>query len=82
VTGEDAVARVRQLIDAEGIFAGVSTGAVLHAAMRLASTAARNGERADIAMVMPDAGWKYLSTGVYSTDPDEAVAAVEGQLWA
>nr|WP_212763577.1 cysteine synthase [Gordonia araii] len=82
VTGEDAVGRVRELIEAEGIFAGVSTGAVLHAASRLAQAAVRAGERADIAMVMPDAGWKYLSTGVYGTDPEEAAAAVEGQLWA
>ncbi|MFT4199849.1 PLP-dependent cysteine synthase family protein [Gordonia sp. (in: high G+C Gram-positive bacteria)] len=82
VTGEDAVARVRELIETEGVFAGVSTGAILHAAMRLASSAVKAGERADIAMVMPDAGWKYLSTGVYGTDPDAAAAAVEGQLWA
>ncbi|GAA3030931.1 O-phosphoserine sulfhydrylase [Gordonia defluvii] len=82
VTGADAVARVRELIDTEGIFAGVSTGAIVHAAGRLAAAAMRAGVRADIAMVMPDAGWKYLSTGVYGTDPHEAAAAVEGQLWA
>ncbi|GED97479.1 PLP-dependent cysteine synthase family protein [Gordonia crocea] len=82
VTGEDAVARVRELVETEGVFAGVSTGAILHAALRLAQTAVRGGERADIAMVMPDAGWKYLSTGVYGSDPEAAAAAIEGQLWA
>src|SRR5699024_7826642 len=59
VGSADAVRRTRELIDAEGIFAGISTGAVLHAALGVAGKALRAGKRADIAFVVADAGWKY-----------------------
>ena len=62
VQGVDAVARVRELIDLEGIFAGVSTGAILQAARGIGRKALKEGRRADIGLVVPDAGWKYLST--------------------
>jgi cysteine synthase len=78
----DAVRRTRELIDAEGIFAGISTGAVLHAALGLAAKAVHSGQRADIAFVVADAGWKYLSTGAYAGTLDDAEEALEGQLWA
>jgi cysteine synthase len=78
----DAVSRVRELLDGEGIFAGISTGAILHAALAQAAKAVRVGERADIAFVVADGGWKYLSTGAYEGTIDEAEAALEGQLWA
>jgi cysteine synthase B len=78
----DAVRRVRELLDAEGIFAGISTGAILHAALAQAAKAERADERADIAFVVADGGWKYLSTGAYEGTIDEAEEALEGQLWA
>ncbi|TIC81581.1 cysteine synthase [Nocardioides sp. GY 10127] len=78
----DAVRRVRELIDNEGIFAGISTGAILHAAMGQAAKAIKAGEKADIAFVVCDAGWKYLSTGAYEGTIDEAEDRLEGQLWA
>jgi cysteine synthase len=78
----DAVRRVRELLELEGIFAGVSTGAILHAALGQAAKAVKAGERADIAFVVPDAGWKYLSTGAYEGTIDEAEGKLEGQLWA
>jgi cysteine synthase B len=78
----DAVRRVRELLDAEGIFAGISTGAILHAAFAQAAKAVQAGERADIAFVVADGGWKYLSTGAYEGTVDEAEEALEGQLWA
>ena len=78
----DAVRRVRQLLEQEGIFAGISTGAILHAALAQAGRAERAGERADIAFVVCDGGWKYLSTGAYEGTIDEAEARLEGQLWA
>nr|WP_202885728.1 cysteine synthase [Kribbella sandramycini] len=78
----DAVRRVRELLDNEGIFAGVSTGAILHAALGQAAKCVREGERADIAFVVPDGGWKYLSTGAYEGTIDEAEDRLEGQLWA
>jgi cysteine synthase len=82
VTGVDAVARVRELIDLEGIFAGISTGAILQAARGIGRRALKAGTRADIGFVVPDAGWKYLSTGAYEGSLDDAEQALEGQLWA
>ncbi|WP_078289008.1 cysteine synthase [Mycobacterium sp. D16R24] len=78
----DAVRRTRELVQVEGIFAGISTGAILHAALGMATKAVKAGERADIAFVVADAGWKYLSTGAYAGTVDDAEDALEGQLWA
>jgi cysteine synthase len=78
----DAVRRVRELLELEGIFAGISTGAILHAALGQAAKAAKAGESADIAFVVADAGWKYLSTGAYEGTIDDAEERLEGQLWA
>lgn len=78
----DAVRRVRELIDAEGIFAGISTGAILHAALAQAARSAKAGESADICFVVADGGWKYLSTGAYEGTLDEAEDRLDGQLWA
>jgi cysteine synthase B len=40
------------------------------------------GERADIAFVVADGGWKYLSTGAYEGTLDDAEDRLDGQLWA
>jgi cysteine synthase len=78
----DALRRTRELIQVEGIFAGISTGAILHAALDMATKAVKAGERADIAFTVCDAGWKYLSTGAYAGSLDDAEEALEDQLWA
>ncbi len=78
----DAVRRVRELMDTEGIFAGFSSGAILHAALAQAATAVRDKQRADIVFVVCDGGWKYLSTGAYEGTIDEAEQRLDGQLWA
>ncbi len=78
----DAVRRTRELLEQEGIFAGISTGAILHAALGLAAKAVKAGESADIAFIVCDGGWKYLSTGAYEGTLDEAEEALDGQLWA
>ena len=78
----DAVRRTRELLAEEGIFAGISTGAILHAAMGMATKAVKAGERADIVFIVCDGGWKYLSTGAYEGTLEEAEDALEGQLWA
>jgi cysteine synthase B len=78
----DAVRRVRELLELEGIFAGVSTGAILHAALGQAAKSVKAGQRADIVFVVCDGGWKYLSTGAYEGTIDEAEDRLEGQLWA
>ena len=83
VTSYDALRRTRDLIEHEGIFAGISTGAILHAALSIADRiAVRGDERADIAFVVCDGGWKYLSTGAYSGSLQQAAERLEGQLWA
>jgi [CysO sulfur-carrier protein]-thiocarboxylate-dependent cysteine synthase len=82
VSSTDALCRARQLLEVEGILAGISSGAALHAALGLAAKAQSGGQRADIALVIADAGWRYLSTGAYTGTLDEAEARLEGQLWA
>jgi len=82
VTSSDALRRTRELLDHEGIFAGVSSGCALHAALSVAAKAQAAGERADIALIIADGGWKYLSTGAYAGTLEEAEARLEGQLWA
>jgi cysteine synthase B len=83
VGAEDSVKRVRELLHVEGIFAGISTGAILHAAIALGQEALREGRDADIAFIVCDGGWKYLSTGVYgNNDVDEATEGLDGTLWA
>ncbi len=78
----DAVRRVRELLELEGIFAGISTGAILHAALAQAAKSVKARERADIVFVVCDGGWKYLSTGAYEGSIDAAERGLEGQLWA
>jgi cysteine synthase B len=82
VGAKDAVRRTRQLVETEGIFAGISTGAILHAALGVAEKAAGAGQQADVVLLVADGGWKYLSTGAYGGTLDEAENALEGQLWA
>jgi [CysO sulfur-carrier protein]-thiocarboxylate-dependent cysteine synthase len=82
VGAEDSVRRVRDLLDIEGIFAGISTGAILHAAIAIGNEAVREGKSADIAFIVCDGGWKYLSTGVYGSNVDQATEGLDGTLWA
>ncbi|TNY38338.1 PLP-dependent cysteine synthase family protein [Thermomonospora catenispora] len=82
VGARDALHCTRQLLEQEGIFAGVSTGGALHAALAMARKAVKAGERADIVFIVADGGWKYLSTGAYEGTLEEAEARLEGQLWA
>ncbi|MBV9313905.1 MAG: cysteine synthase [Pseudonocardia sp.] len=78
----DALRRTRELVEQEGIFAGISTGGVLHAALAIAEKAAGGTDPADIVLIVADAGWKYLSTGAYSGDLGEAAERLNGHLWA
>jgi cysteine synthase len=82
VSSPDALRRTRELLDSEGIFAGISSGCALHAALVVAARAQAAREPAEIALVIADGGWKYLSTGAYSGTLAEADARLEGQLWA
>ncbi len=78
VGSADALRRTRELAAAEGIFAGISTGAVLHVALRVAEGL----DAGEVVVLSPDGGWKYLSTGAYGADPLAAEAGLRGQLWA
>ena len=80
VGAEDSVRRVKELLEVEGIFSGISSGAILHAALGVAKECVDAGVGADIAFIVCDGGWKYLSTGIYGKDGDSEV--LDGQLWA
>jgi [CysO sulfur-carrier protein]-thiocarboxylate-dependent cysteine synthase len=82
VNSSDALRRTRELLDTEGLFAGISSGAALHAALAMARKAVTAGQQADIVVMIADGGWRYLSTGAYSGTLEEAEARLEGQLWA
>ena len=75
---EDALRRTRQLVEQEGIFSGISSGAALHVAVRVAEKVSKG----TIVVLLPDGGWKYLSTGAYGGDFAAAVKRLEGMLWA
>jgi cysteine synthase len=75
VSNAEAVAGVRALLDEEGIFAGVSAGAVVHVARRLAAEL----KEGVVVAILADGGWKYLSAPFWdSTDPE---SAMEAELW-
>ena len=57
VTSQQAMAATRQLLDEEGIFAGLSSGAVIHQAIKMAGEM----DRGNIVTILADGGWKYLS---------------------
>ncbi len=63
VTDEDAEKRSRELARRTGVFAGVSSGAALHAAIEVAG---RLGKGKNVVVILPDRGERYLSTGVFS----------------
>jgi len=76
VSNEESVAAVRAILDAEGIFAGVSSGAVVHVARRLA---AELDEDAVVVCILADGGWKYLSADFWTADDVER--SMERTLW-
>ena len=70
----------RRLADECGIFAGISSGAALAGALKVAERLG-DDEQATIVFVASDAGWKYLSTGAWTADLDEAVANAEAIVY-
>src|SRR5437764_13418922 len=67
VSSMDAIRRTRQLKDQEGIFAGPSCGAALHAALRVAASM----QQGKIVVILADGGWKYLSEDLWTRELDE-----------
>ncbi len=67
----------RELTAREGIFAGISSGAVVYVARRIAQEI----DEGDIVCLLPDGGWKYLSTQAWASDIEVAEQGVAGSLW-
>ncbi|MCH7483030.1 MAG: cysteine synthase family protein [Chloroflexi bacterium] len=65
------------LLAREGVFAGVSSGAVLAAALRVTEDL----DQANVVCLFADGGWKYLSTGLWTRDYAELRKSVEGKVW-
>src|SRR5439155_14421023 len=77
ISAEDSVRAVRELAGREAIFAGVSSGAVLVAAARVASRM----EKGTIVTLLPDGGWKYLSAGIWTRPLEELEDDLEAKSW-
>ncbi len=76
VTNRDAVVWTRRLLDDEGLFAGVSSGAIARVAARIAGEL----DEGNVVFIVCDDGWKYLSSGVYTLPVDE-VADLDSTVW-
>ena len=76
VTNRDAIVWTRRLLDEEGVFAGVSSGAIASIAVRIAGEL----DEGNVVFVVADDGWKYLSSGVY-TLPVEEIENLESTVW-
>ena len=78
VENMDAIIMTRRLASEQGIFAGVSSGAVMHTCARVASTM----ERGTIVGIICDSGWKYLSAGIWTGDLDVVEETLDnGVFW-
>jgi len=75
VTNAEAVAGLHELLEREGVFAGVSSGAVIHVARKLANEL----DEGVVVAVLADAGWKYLSAPFWDASDPEAV--MEESVW-
>jgi cysteine synthase B len=76
VTNRDAIIWTRRLLDEEGVFAGVSTGAIARVAVRIAGEL----DEGNVVFIVADDGWKYLSSGIYTRPVDE-IANLDSTVW-
>jgi cysteine synthase B len=76
VTNSDAILWTRKLLDEEGIFAGVSSGAIARVAVRIANEI----DEGNVVFIVADDGWKYLSSGIY-TKPLEEIENLDSTVW-
>src|SRR6476660_2532949 len=77
VNAVDSLRATRALTEHEGIFAGISSGAVIHVGQRVAQEL----DTGDIVCLLPDGGWKYLATDAWHEDATAAEKGIEGSLW-
>ena len=76
VTNRDAIVWTRRLLDEEGIFAGVSSGAIASIAVRIANEL----DEGNIVFIVCDDSWKYLSSGIYTRPVDE-IENLDSTVW-
>jgi cysteine synthase B len=76
VSNRDSIVWTQKLLREEGIFAGVSSGAIAFVANRIAGEL----DEGNVVFLIPDDGWKYLSSGVYTTDVD-AIEGLDSTNW-
>jgi cysteine synthase B len=76
VTNRDAILWTRRLLDQEGVFAGVSSGAIASIAVRIGAEL----EEGNVVFVIADDGWKYLSSGIYTRPVDE-IENLDSTVW-
>jgi cysteine synthase len=76
VTNHDAILWTKRLLDEEGIFAGVSSGAIARVAVRIAGEL----DEGNVVFIVCDDGWKYLSSGIY-TKPMEELEDLDSTVW-
>lgn len=77
ISGEESFQLTAALLHQEGVFAGVSSGAVLAAALRVA----KRVDQANIVCLFADGGWKYLSAGLWTREFTDLQGEVEGKVW-
>ena len=77
VSSIDAFQMTKELLHREGIFAGISSGAVVLGAMKMA----RRMKKGTIVCLLADGGWKYLSTGLWTKDSVEIGEEAKGKIW-
>ena len=77
VPSDEAFKMTKELLHSEGVFAGISSGAAIAAALKVASRL----DEANIVCLLADGGWKYLSTGLWTKEYDELRMEVEGKVW-
>jgi cysteine synthase len=77
VNSTDSLRTTRSLTAREGIFSGISSGAVVSVAQRIASEI----DEGDIVCLLPDGGWKYLSTEAWAAELERAEKSVSETLW-
>lgn len=77
VSGEESFRKTAELLQKEGVFAGVSSGAALAAAQRVAARV----EEANIVCLFADGGWKYLSAGIWTDSAAALREKAEGKVW-
>jgi len=80
VRARESILWTRELLRKEGIFAGISAGAVIWVAQRVGERLSADGG-GDIACLLPDGGWKYMSTEAWTQDIETAESQVEEVLW-